>query len=273
MKSDTAIEMRILGCGTSTGVPLIGCRCPVCRSRNPKNNRTRAGAWVRTRGKSLLIDTSTDLRLQALRERIDRVDAVLYTHPHADHIHGIDELRSYNFLQKSSIPLYGNRWLCEDLRQKFSYIFSPPASIEGGGIPQLTLHEFDAKIRNFDVLGVPVTPVSLLHGTRECIGYRIDSVAYVTDTSYISPTSLDRLRGLSVLVLDCLRLKPHGTHFHLDQALAVVAEVRPKKTYLTHLGHDFDYATWSRKLPKGVALAYDGLKIRVDERGNRGMHP
>jgi phosphoribosyl 1,2-cyclic phosphate phosphodiesterase len=256
------MRLTILGCGTSTGVPLISCRCSVCRSRHPRNQRLRAAAWWEVRGKSFLVDTSTDLRAQALRARIPRVDAVLYTHPHADHIHGIDELRSYNFIQRSAIPAYGNAWTCEELRTKFSYIFQP-GPVEGGGIPQVVLHEFDTDSSALNIAGIEVIPISLQHGSKESVGYRIDSVAYVTDCSYIAPSSLDRLKGLSVLVLDCLRLEPHGTHFHLDQALDVVMELRPKKTFLTHLGHDFDYVKWARRLPKGVALAYDGLKISV----------
>jgi phosphoribosyl 1,2-cyclic phosphate phosphodiesterase len=217
---------------------------------------------VKTRGKSFLIDTSTDLRQQALREKIGRVDFVIYTHPHSDHVQGIDELRSYNFLQNSSIPLYGNDWTCEELSERFPYIFKPQP-VEGGGIPQLELHRIQTLESTLKIQGVPIQPISLKHGSKECVGYRIDSVAYVTDCSYIPPHSLERLKGLSVLVLDCLRLEPHGTHFNLDQALAVIEQVRPKKTFLTHLGHDFDYKTWSKRLPKTVSLAYDGLKINV----------
>ena len=262
MATRPSVELTILGCGTSSGVPLIHCKCAVCRSKNPKNNRLRASAWVRARGKSFLIDTSTDLRQQSLRHKIPRVDAVLYTHPHADHIHGIDELRSFNFVQRESIPAYGNQWTRDELQTKFSYIFKP-GPVEGGGIPQLELRPVDTALQTIDILGVPVTPISVRHGSQECVAYRIDSVAYVTDCSYIAPESLDRLRGLSVLVLDCLRLAPHGTHFHLDQALEVVAQLRPKKTFLTHLSHDFDYDKWNRKLPKGVQLAYDGLTVRA----------
>jgi phosphoribosyl 1,2-cyclic phosphate phosphodiesterase len=255
--------LTILGCGTSTGVPLISCTCRVCRSREPKNKRLRAAAWWMVEGKSFLVDTSVDLRQQALRERILRVDAVLYTHPHADHVHGIDELRSYNFIQKQDIPAYGNAWTCDELRTKFSYIFQPPAQIEGGGIPRVNLHEFRAADDSLQVRGVKVIPLSLQHGSKECVGYRIGSVAYVTDCSYIPDTTLERMQGLHTLVLDCLRLAPHGTHFNLDQALEVVSKLRPKRTFLTHLGHDFDYRSFNKKLPRGVALAYDGLKIKT----------
>jgi phosphoribosyl 1,2-cyclic phosphate phosphodiesterase len=256
-----ASQLTILGCGTSTGVPLIGCKCAVCRSKNPKNKRLRASAWLQAQGKSILIDTSTDLRQQALRASIQRVDAVVYTHPHADHIHGIDELRSYNFLQKATIPVYGNAWTRDELTHRFPYIFKP-GPIEGGGIPQVELHLVKTHDEYIDAQGIHLVPISLQHGSRECVGYRFRDVAYVTDCSYIPETSLIRMEGLSVLVLDCLRLAAHGTHMNLDQALNVIQKVRPKRTYLTHLGHDFDYSRWNRKLPRGVALAYDGLKIK-----------
>jgi phosphoribosyl 1,2-cyclic phosphate phosphodiesterase len=260
-------SLTILGCGTSTGVPLIGCKCAVCRSQNPKNHRLRAAAWLRTRGKSILIDTSTDLRAQALRHKIHHVDAVLYTHPHSDHVLGIDELRSYNFLQGTEIPVYGNAWTCEELPARFDYVFNPPKKIEGGGVPRLVLNQIRPEKHGLKkpllVQGVPIIPIRLQHGSKEVLAYRIDAIAYVTDTSYIPTESLEQLRGLEVLVLDCLRLEAHGTHFNLDQALEVISQLRPRKTFLTHLGHDFEYTKWSRKLPKGVFLAYDGLTIAL----------
>lgn len=262
MTKKTKLSFTVLGCGTSTGVPLIGCTCKTCRSKNPKNDRLRAAAWVQTQGKSILIDTSTDLRQQALRARITRVDAVLYTHPHADHIHGIDELRSFNFLQKEQIPLYGNDWTEGDLNERFPYIFNP-TPVEGGGIPRLRFHKVDSKDQNLNLGDVPITPISLQHGAKECLGYRFDSIAYITDCSYIPPASMDRLRGLSVLFLDCVRLAPHPTHFNLDQALETISVLKPGKTFLTHLGHEFDFTVWSKKLPKGVFLSYDGLKVTL----------
>jgi phosphoribosyl 1,2-cyclic phosphate phosphodiesterase len=255
--------LTVLGCGTSTGVPLIGCDCTVCRSKNPKNHRTRASVWLQHKRRSILIDTSTDLRQQALRHKIRHVDFVLYTHPHADHVGGIDEMRSFNFLQKAQIPVYGNEWTTEELPSRFPYIFQPADTQEGGGIPRLTLNPIPPTAESLTIQGVPIDIIRTQHGSQECLGYRIDSVAYVTDTSYIPSESLERLKGLSVLVLDCLRLKPHGTHFHLDQALEVVSQVKPRKTYFTHLGHDFDYAKWTKKLPKGIALAYDGLRVKT----------
>ena len=255
-------ELLILGCGTSTGVPLISCKCSVCRSRHPRNQRLRASVYVSYRGKCFLVDTSTDLRQQALRYRLKRIDAVLYTHPHADHLHGIDELRSFNYAQRERIPVYGNAWTVAELDLKFPYIFKPGPS-EGGGVPQLDLHQFDASAPTIRAAEVPIVPIALMHGSQECVGFRFDRVAYITDCSYIPDTSLDRLKDLAVLVLDCLRLAPHGTHFNLDQALEVVEKLKPRRTVLTHLGHDFDYPKWVKKLPKGVTLAYDGLKLKA----------
>ena len=253
-------ELTILGCGTSTGVPLLFCDCAVCRSKNPKNHRLRSSVWLRAGEKSILIDTSTDLRQQAMRAKIPRIDAILFTHPHADHVSGIDEIRSFNYVQKERISAYGNAWTCEELRTRFSYLFAPE-KVEGGGISLIDLHEFSSRTELLEVAGLPVTPIALSHGREECIGYRIGSLAYLTDCNSIPPSSFARLRQLDTLVLDCLRIAPHGTHLNLEQALEVVRELEPKQTFLTHLGHDFDYVKWKKKLPKGVGLAYDGLKL------------
>jgi phosphoribosyl 1,2-cyclic phosphate phosphodiesterase len=261
-------EVIILGCGTSTGVPLMFCDCKVCRSRNPKNKRLRASIWLRAEGKSVLIDTSTDLRQQALRERIPRIDCILYTHPHADHVSGIDEMRAFNYIQKQRIPAYGNAWTCEELRSRFPYIFAPADKIEGGGIPLLDLRLFEGNSDALDAEGLRLVPVSLAHGSQECIGYRYGSLAYITDCSTIPEPSMKRLEDLDTLVLDCLRIAPHGTHFNLEQSLAIVERLKPKRTVLTHLGHDFDYDEWvgskrkRGKLPPNVTLAYDGMHLR-----------
>lgn len=256
------MRLTILGCGTSSGVPLLHCRCKICRSTNPRNKRLRASVWIQTEGKSFLIDTSTDLRQQAFRARIPRIDAVFYTHPHADHLHGIDELRSFNYIQKSQIPIYGNQWTYSELKSRFEYIFKP-MPVEGGAVPQLELNLIDAHVPSFSVQGVEVIPIPVMHGSKECVGYRFNSMAYVTDCSIIPPSSMERMKGLSHLVLDCLRVAPHRTHFNLEKALSTIELLKPKRTYLTHLGHDFDYNLHSKKLPKGVSLAYDGLIIKA----------
>ncbi len=254
-------KVTILGSGTSTGVPIIGCPCKVCRSKNPKNKRLRASVWFQKNKKSILVDSSTDFRTQALTYKIARIDAVLLTHSHADHISGLDDLRCYNFIQKSVIPIYGNLHAKKDLFQRFSYVFNP-GIVEGGGIPKLDFKLVSEKTSSFKAAGIKVIPLPADHGSRlRTLGFRIDDIAYLTDCSYIPPLSLNRMRDLSVLILDCVRLKPHRTHLNLDRALEVISQVKPRKTYLTHLGHDFDYSIWNRKLPRQVRLAYDGLSI------------
>lgn len=262
-----SLKITILGCGTSTGVPLLACPCKVCRSKNPKNNRTRASIFIQTRGKSFLVDTSPDLRTQALREKIFHLDAILFTHPHSDHVAGLDEIRAYNFIQKSRIPAFGTTWTCTELRARFPYIFSPSPA-EGGGIPLIDLQEFSTADGDLDIQGVRFTPISLVHGSRETVGYRIENVAYITDCNEIPEKGMQQLKELDLLILDCVRLKPHGTHLHLEKSLSFVQALKPKRTILTHLGHDFEYVEYTRpgkkrKLPANVTLAFDGMKISV----------
>lgn len=263
---NSKVRMTLLGTGTSTGVPIIGCDCAVCRSPDPRDQHLRCSAWVETKGKSIIIDTATDFRQQALRHSIPKVDAVLYTHPHADHIQGIDELRSFNFSQKGRIPVFGNTWTESDLKSRFQYIFSP-RKVEGGGIPLLDFHLLNPEDEILHSVrtetGVEVMPIDALHGSAPVLGFRFGSIAYLTDCSYIPVKSLERLKGLEILVLDCVRLTPHGTHLNFDQALEVVEQVRPKRTILTHLGHDFGFVEWSRKLPPGVELGTDGLVLET----------
>lgn len=253
--------MTVLGSGTSSGVPLIGCRCKVCVSKNPKNRRLRASAWVKMADRSILIDTSTDLRQQALTHRIHRVDAVLYTHPHADHVHGIDELRAYNFLQKKPIFVFGNEWTEFDLKRKFEYAFSLMPG-EGGGLPQLLFQKVDSKIETLEVAGLDIVPLSLKHGSKECLGYRFGSIAYLTDCQEIPDEAYRRLEGVESVILDCVRTAPHRTHLNLDGAIAALERIRPARAWLTHLGHEFDQKTPRKWLPKGVEFAYDGLSVK-----------
>lgn len=266
-RASLPVVITVLGCGTSTGVPLIQCKCRVCKSTNPKNHRLRSSIWVQAGHggqKSLVIDTSTDFRQQALREGIGRVDAVLYTHPHADHVNGIDELRSFNFLQKGPIPVYGNAWSQQELTQRFQYAFLKKFR---PGIPQLVFHRIPKSIRRFKVQGIEIQPISVKHGTHDVLAYRLGTFAYLTDCSYIPEKSLERLKGLEVLILDCVRMSTHPTHLNLSQAFDVIQKVKPRMTFLTHMGHDFDYQQLSKRLPKQVALAFDGLKIRLNAQG------
>ena len=252
------MRITILGSGTSTGVPAIGCRCPICSSADPKNKRSRASIFIRHEGAGLLIDTSTDLRLQAMTHGVDRIDAVLYTHAHADHVHGIDELRSFNYLQQAPIPCYGNRATIAQLKTRFGYVFSNGTGV--GYKPQLTPHELDGPR---EIGGMLVEPIEVVHGEDRIYGYRIGSMAYVTDCSAIPDGSRDRLRGLDLLIVSAIRYDAHPTHFTLAQALAAVDDVRPRRAVLTHLSHVFDYDTVNRQLPSGVELAYDGMVLSV----------
>ncbi|MDH3974782.1 MAG: GPMC system MBL fold metallohydrolase [Deltaproteobacteria bacterium] len=253
-EENATIKVTILGSGTSTGVPAIGCDCPVCSSHDPRDKRTRASILLTLEGANVLIDTSTDLRYQALKNGIKRLSAVFFTHAHADHVHGIDELRSFNFLQQEAIPCYGDKETLKRIKTMFAYIFREQR--HGGGIPKLTLHEMSGDLQ---LLGRKFIPVEVLHGELPVLGYRVANMAYVTDCSEIGPASMEKLRGLDLLILGALRHRPHATHFSLSEALEVVEALKPRRTLFTHMGHEVSYIKTSAELPEGVELAYDGM--------------
>lgn len=252
------MKVTVLGSGTSSGVPIVGCDCAVCRSTNPKNKRLRASCLFQVDGKNILIDTSPDLREQALRENIRRVDAILYTHIHADHIHGIDEMRVYNAHQEAAIPAFGDDKTMAHLTKHFAYIFRP-TSVYPSLVPRLEPYAVSGL---FDCLGVPVQMVPCHHGVDYMThNYRIGKVAWLTDTNGIPEASFELLKDLDVLFLDGLRPLPNPTHFHLDESLAAAKRIGAKKTYLIHLTHDYDHDESNKSLPENIELAYDGLSV------------
>jgi phosphoribosyl 1,2-cyclic phosphate phosphodiesterase len=263
--SASAPYLTLLGTGTSMGVPMIGCRCPVCISTNPRNQRTRTGVYVSAPEGPFLIDTSPELRLQLVREQIDMVHAVVYTHAHADHILGLDDLRIFGYKLKRPIPLYCEPVVEEHLRRTFSYAFVPVEERNHQhSTPDLVFQTIGTD--PFDVLGLTLTPLRLIHGKLPVLGYRIHDVAFCTDVSFIPEETWPKLEGLKVLILDALWDEPHPTHFSIAQALEVIERVRPERAYLTHCSHRLDYEKTNARLPAGVELAYDGLRIDLGER-------
>jgi len=252
--------LTVLGSGTSMGVPTIGCDCAVCRSSDPRDRRTRPSVMISFNGHHVLIDTTPDFREQALREKITAVDAVLYTHTHADHILGIDDLRPLSFAHKPGrLPLYADPAAAEFLRNMFRYIFD--ADYKFGGLPQVELKTIDGPVELF---GARFEPVTVIHGETPILAFRFGSAAYLTDHSDVPPDSLDRLRNLDILFLDALRYKPHPTHSTVEQALRIVNEVKPKRAFFTHICHDLPHAATDGSLPPGVRLAYDGMKLEFE---------
>jgi phosphoribosyl 1,2-cyclic phosphate phosphodiesterase len=249
------MKITILGCGTSTGVPMVGCNCPVCSSDNPRDKRTRASLLICYNDHAVLIDTSTDLREQALRQGIRRIDAVLFTHAHADHVNGIDDLRGFHFIHREIIPGFASRETLRTLQNGFSYIFNEH---DGSGYtPLLAAHEISAPLELF---GRTIIPIPLLHGRTPSLGYRIGNFAYLTDCSSIPDQSLELLQGLDLLIVDGLRWTEHPYHFNIPGAIAAARQIGPPRTILTHLTHQIAYSE-EIKLPPGFELAYDAMEF------------
>lgn len=254
--------MLFLGTGTSHGVPMIGCDCPVCRSDDPRDERLRPSIYLELDDAlRVLVDTTPDLRTQALRHGVREVHAVLFTHAHADHVMGLDELRRFNVLSRQPLAAYGDERTLNDLRRMFAYAFSPDAP-RGGGVPDVRLWRVGGR---FSLGRQEVTPIPIMHGQRPILGFRIGAFAYLTDCSRIPGPSWPLLEGLDVLVLDALRRRPHPTHFTLDEAVAVAQRLGARQTFFTHIAHDLGHAATSAALPPGITLAHDGLTIEMGQ--------
>ena len=249
------MRVTFLGTGTSHGVPMIACDCATCRSTDPKDFRLRPSIFIEDGAAAVLVDCGPDLRMQALTYHIRRVDAIVFTHGHADHILGLDDIRRYNKVQQRPMRCHGDRQTLEDIRRTFSYVFDP-GTPKGGGIPQLDLVEIDGP---FEVNGTRIRPVPVFHGNRPIVGLRVGGFAYLTDCSRIPDASWPLLEGLDTVVLDALRDTPHPTHFTLAEAVDAARRIGARRTYFTHMCHDLPHQATCERLPEGMSLAYDGL--------------
>jgi phosphoribosyl 1,2-cyclic phosphate phosphodiesterase len=257
------MRLTLLGTGTSFGVPQIGCECAVCRSTDPRDKRHRSGAMIEAGGSTILVDTPPELRLQLIAGGVTRVDAVMYTHEHADHINGIDDLRTFTVRGRRPLPLYGPPETLERIRTSFPYIFDDAIEpYEGTSKPSLELHPLEPGVPA-DVAGVQVLPLAFRHGHLRVYGYRVGGLAYITDVKAIPEAERDRLRGLDVLVLNALWWRPHPTHLSISEAVHTAQALGARRTYLTHLTHETGHAELAGQLPAGIYPAYDGLTLEV----------
>jgi phosphoribosyl 1,2-cyclic phosphate phosphodiesterase len=257
------MELIFLGTGTSNGIPVIGCSCGTCTSSDPKDKRTRSSVFIRHQDMSILIDASTDLRQQLLREDISDIDYILFTHHHADHIHGLDDIRPINWKMKKKILCYASSKTAAAIRTSFPYIFH--CDQLGGGVPEIELFEVDRDfILQKSDSGITVSPIEVMHGKWTIFGYRLGNFAYITDASSIPEGSYDLLKDIDILVLNALRMRPHSTHFSLEEALIEVEKIKPQRTYLTHICHDLKHSFLMDELKdRKVFPAYDGLRLNI----------
>lgn len=253
------MKVTFLGTGTSQGIPVIGCKCEVCSSIDYHDKRLRSSIYVEYNGLNLVIDTGPDFRAQMLRERVNRLDAVLYTHSHKDHTAGMDDIRSFNFLQKKDMPVYATEYTQERLKEEFSYIF---AENKYPGIPQVVMHPITKD--PFEIEGETIIPVEVMHYKMPVLGFRFGDFTYITDANHIEEDERAKVRGSKVLVINALQKKEHISHFSLSQALEMIEDLKPEKAYLTHIGHYMGlHAEVNKELPDNVEIAWDGLKVEI----------
>lgn len=265
MKTQTvSAEVIFLGTGTSVGVPALGCECEICTSDDPRNNRTRCSIAIKLPTGTLLVDTPPDLRTQLLREKVPLVHSVLFTHEHADHLFGLDDLRLFPFRLGAPVPLYCTDVVEGRIRHSFDYAFQKTEVTHPGARPQLEFHRIEPS-ENFAALGTAITPIPLKHGPHfNVLGFRIGDFAYCTDTNHIPDDSIEKLRGVKTFVVGALRVEPHPTHFNLEEAIEVAQRVGAQRTLITHCGHDLDYERTCTALPDGIDLSHDGLRLNLE---------
>ncbi len=252
------MKITILGSGTSQGIPVIGCSCPACTSSDPRDVRRRASIAVEEAGRTVIIDTSPDFRMQVIDAGIRRLDAVLFTHPHADHLHGLDDIRGFNHVQRRPIPCYGDARTLSIVRESFRYIFEAPNF--GGGLPEITLNEITGP---FEAAGIAFEPLKIFHGPMPILAFRFGRAAYVTDASAIPDETMKRLEGLDVLILNALRYEPHPTHLSVGESVAIARKLAPTRTYFTHICHRLVHQQAQAALPEGIEFAHDGLVLDI----------
>jgi phosphoribosyl 1,2-cyclic phosphate phosphodiesterase len=253
------VKLTFLGTGTSQGVPVITCTCDVCRSEDVHDKRLRASVMLEVNGKVIVIDTGPDFRQQMLREKVMQLDGVVFTHPHKDHVAGMDDVRAFNFRQQRPMDIYANALTIKALRREYEYVF---ADEKYPGIPDIVVHELGNG--PFEVAGVRLIPIPVMHHKMPVLGFRIGDLAYVTDANYIPPESMNKLHGLKVLILNALRKTEHISHFSLAEAIAVSRRLAPEQTYITHLSHLMGtHAEVEAGLPDGIRIAYDGLRVEI----------
>lgn len=255
------MKVTFLGTGTSQGVPVIGCQCEVCNSIDFHDNRLRSSILIESQGTQLVIDTGPDFRQQMLRERVNRLDAVVFTHEHKDHTAGLDDIRSFNFLQRRDMPVYGRDRVLKQLKQEFAYIFHEK---KYPGVPQVTLNP----ISNlpFKINGIAIIPIEVMHYKLPVFGFRVGNFTYITDANYIAEEEKEKIKGSKVVVLNALQKQEHISHFTLDEAIEVMEELKPEKGYFTHISHKLGlHAEVSKELPEYIELAWDGLTIEIED--------
>ena len=262
MGASGPLKITVLGSGTSVGVPTPGCHCAVCQSADPRDNRLRPSVLLAYGGHNVVIDTTPDFRTQVLRAKMDRLDAVLYTHSHADHLMGLDDVRPFNFHQGAHIPIFADAGTLSVIQRCFPYIFR--CEERQSSVPQLEVHTLNGP---FELFGREFVPIRLLHGRSAIFGFRFGGAAYLTDHSDIPPESMEQLRGLDVLFLDALRHKPHPTHSTVERSIQTVTQLAPRRAFFTHISHDLPHSETESVLPSHIRLAYDGLEIMVGEAG------